>query len=84
LISASAFGGLVDLQPLAQLGVLRGDADRAAPGVAVIAPARGNADGALGSAVGVMEPFEIGAHGACLAVIPSGPLRPELHVIHGQ
>jgi Flp pilus assembly protein TadB len=39
----------------------------------------------LGAAVGVMEPFEIGAHGASLAVIPSGPPRLELHVaIHGQ
>ncbi len=42
-----ALGGLVYLQALAQLGVLGGDAHRAAPGVAVVAAARRDSDGAL-------------------------------------
>src|SRR5258708_4995391 len=42
-----ALGGLIDLQALAQLGILRGNADRAAAGVAVIAPAGRDADSAF-------------------------------------
>src|SRR5512132_2489589 len=42
-----ALGRLVDLEPLAQLRVLGGDADRAAPGVAVIALTGRHAHGAL-------------------------------------
>src|SRR5260370_2782205 len=42
-----ALGGLVDPQPLAQFRVLCGDADRAASGVAVVAPAGRAADRAL-------------------------------------
>src|SRR5260370_10704579 len=42
-----ALSRLVDLQPLAQLRVLGSDADGAAPGVAVVAPAGRDADRAL-------------------------------------
>src|SRR5215831_533916 len=42
-----ALGRLIDLEPLAQLRVLGGDADRAAPGVAVVALAGRDADRAL-------------------------------------
>src|SRR5260370_14684512 len=42
-----ALGGLVDPQPLAHFRVLGGDADRAAAGVAVVAPAGPDADRAL-------------------------------------
>src|SRR5262249_57769936 len=42
-----ALGRLADLEPLAQLRVLGGDADRAAPGVAVVALAGRHADRAL-------------------------------------
>ena len=42
-----ALGRLLDDQPLAQLGILRRHADRAAAGVAVVALTGGDANGAL-------------------------------------
>src|SRR5262249_24447630 len=42
-----ALRGVLDDEPLAELGILRRDADRAAPGVAVVALAGRDADGAL-------------------------------------